>query len=202
MRIALLAVLLACTACLSPKESASRTLPTGVPTGVCAASRNAPPANSGEQRLEADLDGDGRVDELVSFRLGTLRVVQAWLADGRTAAPDALFAGTMLKAHDVDGDKRAEVFVVHRAGKGRVLRVVGCELRVMVAANGEAWEYAVGRTATLLCRPNGLVEEVAVKGGHTNRRAWVVQDGKAMPKPPMGRGPLGSFAGKIACGRA
>ena len=99
------------------------------PTGPCAAEREQPPEGSQEQRAQGDLDGDGRTDEVVSWVRDGERVVQAWLATGENAAPEALFAGDLAESKDVDGDGRAEVFAAREPGGPEVaFSLEGCTL--------------------------------------------------------------------------
>lgn len=124
--LALLAVLGAgaCTSEPPPPPGAAT-----VPTGPCAAERSTPPDGSQEQRLQGDLDGDGVTDEVVSWVRDGERVVQAWLATGENADPEALFDGDLLEAADADGDGRAEVRAELEPGGDPVLLVLdGCRL--------------------------------------------------------------------------
>jgi hypothetical protein len=124
--LALLAVLgaAACTAEPPPPPPGA-----AVPTGPCAAGRSTPPDGSQEQRLQGDLDGDGVTDEVVSWVRDGERVVQAWLATGENAEPEALFDGDLLEAADRDGDGRAEVLAEQEPGGNSVLLVLdGCRL--------------------------------------------------------------------------
>jgi hypothetical protein len=101
-----------------------------VPTGPCAAEREQPPEGSQEQREQGDLDGDGRADEVVSWVRDGERVVQAWLATGENAEPEALFEGELLETKDVDGDGRAEVFAAREpGGTGVAFELDGCTLK-------------------------------------------------------------------------
>ena len=98
-------------------------------SGPCAAEREQPPEGSQEQRQQGDLDGDGRTDEVVSWVRDDERVVQAWLATGENAAPEALFAGDLLGTEDVDGDGRAEVRAAREPGGDESLFTLeGCTL--------------------------------------------------------------------------
>ena len=100
------------------------------PTGPCAAEREQPPDGSQEQRLQGDLDGDGRADEVVSWVRDGERVVQAWLATGENADPQALFAGSLLEMKDTDGDGRAEVLAeVEPGGPAATFTLDGCALQ-------------------------------------------------------------------------
>lgn len=170
-----------------------------VPTGPCAAEREQPPDGSKEQRVQADLDGDGRTDEVVSWVRGSERVVQAWLATGENAVPEPLFDGELLAAADVDGDGRGEVFAATGAGSGRAFVLDGCRLvPVTLGPGNQVWEYAVGPGAELLCRPGGVVEEAVTRGTGTVRRAWTLAAGSATGTDPAGSGPLASPG--IRCG--
>jgi hypothetical protein len=123
--LALLTVLAvgACTSEPPPPPGAA------VPTGPCAAERSTPPDGSQEQRLQGDLDGDGTTDEVVSWVRDGERVVQAWLATGENAEPEALFEGDLLEAVDVDADGRAEVLAAATPGGPSVTLVLdGCRL--------------------------------------------------------------------------
>lgn len=127
----------------------------------CAAARTQPPDGSGEQRLQADLDGDRRSDEVVSFLRDGRRVVQAWLADGRNAAPEAVFAGDLLATGDVDGDGRAELFAATGPATGGLFRLDGCRL-VTATLAGQPWSYPVGPAAAVACTGGGGLEVLTV----------------------------------------
>jgi hypothetical protein len=171
--------------------------PVAGPSGPCAAARELPPDGSQEQRLQGDLDGDGRADEVVSWVQDGERVVQAWLATGENAAPEALFDGELLAAPDLDGDGRAEV-LVGSGEDGAGLALDGCRLApVTVAGTDRAWTFAVGPDAALVCRPQGLVEEAVTNGPETVRRAWTLSDGSVTVADPVGSGPVTSAG--IAC---
>lgn len=116
-----LVLVTACTAEAPPSAAPA------APTGPCAAEREQPPEGSQEQRQQGDLDGDGRADEVVSWVRDGERVVQAWLATGENAAPEALFAGDLLSTEDVGG--RAQVRAELQPG-GEQARFVleGCRL--------------------------------------------------------------------------
>lgn len=170
-----------------------------VPTGPCAAAREQPADGSQERRAQADLDGDGRTDEVVSWVRGSERVTQAWLATGENALPEALFEGEVLATADVDGDRRAEVFAATGDGTGRAFVLDGCRLvPVTLARNARIWDYAVGPGAQLLCRPGGVVEEAVTQGPETVRRAWTLAAGKVTGADPVGTGPVASPG--IRCG--
>ena len=169
------------------------------PTGPCAAERSQPPDGSEEQRLQADLDADGRDDEVVSWMRDGERVVQAWLATGENAVPEALFSGDLLATADLDGDRRAEVLAATGASTGGAFALDGCRLvRLALAANDRPWEFAVGSGAALTCRPRGIVEEAVTTGPETVRRAWTVSGGEVTGADPAGTGPVASPG--IACG--
>ena len=126
------------------------------PSGPCAKTRDQPPDGSQEQRLQGDLDGDGRPDEVVSWLRDGERVVQAWLANGENAEPEALFDGDLLAAADADGDRRAEVFAATAAGTGGAYVLEGCGL-VPVTLEGQPWTYALGGSV-LVCRGGGVLD--------------------------------------------
>lgn len=169
------------------------------PTGPCAAERSMPPEDSKEQRLQADLDADGRTDEVVSWVRDGERVVQAWLATGENAVPEALFSGDLLATADLDGDRRAEVLASTGATTGGAFALDGCRLvRLALAVNDRPWEFTVGSGAALTCRPGGLVEEAVTTGPETVRRAWTVSGGSVTGANPTGTGPVASPG--IACG--
>lgn len=169
------------------------------PTGPCAAERVQPPDGSQEQRLQGDLDGDGRIDEVVSWERDGERVAQAWLATGENAAPEALFAGELLAVADLDGDRREEVLASTSATTGGAFALDGCRLvRLALAANDRPWDFAVGGSAALTCRPGGLVEEAVTTGAETVRRAWTVSEDEVTGADPVGSGPVTSPG--IACG--
>lgn len=134
MRSALvLAAVLALAGCTAdaPPPSAGAT-----PADPCAATRDQPPEGSQEQRLQGDLDADGRTDEVVSWLRDGERVVQAWLATGKNAEPQPLFRGDLLQARDLDGDGAAEVLVARVRGVPQVvLGLEGCRLTVRPAAS-------------------------------------------------------------------
>jgi len=164
----------------------------------CAATRDQPPPDSGEQRKQADLDGDGSIDEVVSWVRDGQRVAQAWLATGRNAVPEPLFSGSLLAAPDIDRDGRAEVLAATGPTTGAAFVLDGCRLvPVRVVNREQAWEYAIGPGALLLCRPRGLVEEAVNKGAETARRAWTLSEGEVTAANPVGSGPV--TAGGIRC---
>lgn len=168
------------------------------PTGPCAAERSMPPDGSKEQRVQADLDGDGRSDEVVSWIRDGERVAQAWLATGQNAVPEALFDGELLTAADLDGDRRDEVLASTGAGTAGAFALDGCRLvRLVLAPNDRPWEFAVGSGAALVCRPGGVVEEAVTSGAETVRRAWTVSGGTLTGADPTGSGPVASPG--IAC---
>ena len=189
MRTAPVALLLAALAAGCTAEAEPSSIST--PTGPCAAARVQPPEGSDEQRVQGDLDGDGRSDEVVSWVDAGRRVAQAWLATGENAAPEALFDGALLTAVDVDGDRRAEVFASSGPATGRAYVLDGCRLvPVGVGGTERVWEYAVGPGAALLCRPRGLVEEAVTQGPETVRRAWRLAAGSVTGADPVGTGPV------------
>ena len=168
------------------------------PSGPCAKTREQPPEDSQEQRLQGDLDGDGRTDEVVSWLRDGQRVAQAWLATGETAEPEALFGGELLDTADVDGDGRAEVFASAGATTGVALVLDGCRLTTVgIGGTERDWEFAVGPGAALLCRPQGVVEEAVTQGPETVRRAWTLAAGEVVGADPVGSGPV--TAPGIAC---
>ena len=128
-RTAVTVLLLGSLAVAGCTAEAPPATPEAGPTGPCAAERVQPPEGAQEQRLQADLDGDGRTDEVVSWLRDSDRVVQAWLATGQNAVPEALFDGDLLETRDVDGDGRPEVVAAQEPGGGEVvLRLDGCRL--------------------------------------------------------------------------
>ena len=173
--LALLAVLTAgCTAEAPPSPDAG-------PTGPCAAERVQPPDGSQEQRLQGDLDGDGRTDEVVSWLRDGERVVQAWLATGENAEPEALFEGDLLDTGDVDGDGRDEVFAATGGDAALLLALDGCTLQP-VSQNGQPFAFPFSQ-GPVLCRGGGVVEQLrrptaqeAAQGTLVARR-FVVRDG-------------------------
>jgi hypothetical protein len=169
-----------------------------VPAGPCAQTREAPPEGSQEQRLQADLDGDGRKDEVVSWVREGQRVAQAWLATGENALPEPLFAGSLLAVSDADGNGRAEVFASTSPTTGAAFVLVGCRLSpVTLSGTERPWEYAVGTGAALVCRPAGVVEEAVTKGPETVRRAWTLLGVEVTGTDPVGTGPV--TKGGISC---
>ncbi len=146
--VALLAALLTLSACTSTPAGSAQGSPS--PADPCAAARNQPPDGSQEERLQADLDGDGRSDEVVSWLVDGARVTQAWLADGQNFAPEPVFAGLPILAADVDGDGRAEVFAGTGTGAGGLFRLDGCRLLPVTLA-GSPWSYPVGAGSALVC---------------------------------------------------
>lgn len=169
------------------------------PTGPCAAERSQPPDGSQELRLQGDLDGDGRTDEVVSWLRDGKRVAQAWLATGENAVPEALFSGELLSTADLDGDRREEVLAGTGPGVGGAFALDGCRLvRLALAPNDRPWEFATGPGAALVCRPGGVVEEAVTEGPETVRRAWTVSGGTVTGTDPVGTGAVASPG--IACG--
>ena len=176
---------LAASACTAEPEPSS--IPT--PVGPCAKTREQPPDGSQELREQADLDGDGRADEVVSWLRDGQRVVQAWLATGENAEPQALFGRELLQTSDVDEDGKSEVFALDTPTTGKAFVLDGCSLAaVKVAGSEEDWEYAFGPSAALLCRPRGLIEEAVTTNGQTTRRAWTLSAGVVTPANPVGAG--------------
>lgn len=196
MRSALvLAAVLALAGCTAEAPPGASDL---VPSGPCAKTREQPPEGSQEQRLQGDLDGDGRADEVVSWLRDGERVAQAWLATGQNAEPEALFSGKLLDAVDVDGDGRAEVFASTGAATGTAFVLDECRLKpIGIAGTERQWEYAVGPGAALLCRPRGLVEEAVTEGPETVRRAWTLTAGEVTGANAVGSGPVTDVG--IAC---
>jgi len=141
-----------CTAQEPPRSSIE------TPSGPCAKTREQPPEGSQEQRLQADLDGDGRTDEVVSWLREGERVVQAWLATGENAEPQQLFEGMLLDAGDVDGDGRDEAFVERDASSLTLLVLDGCSLAQ--ATLGELPFEVLRADGPLLCRGAGVVEQL------------------------------------------
>ena len=187
-------ILLALVAC-SPDPVAG---PRPDPTGPCAAERSQPPDGSQEQRLQGDLDGDGRTDEVVSWIRDGERVAQAWLATGENAVPEALFSGELLAVADLDEDGRDEVLAATSATTGGAFALDGCRLtRLALAVNDRPWEFATGPGAGLTCRPRGVVEEAVTEGPETVRRAWTVAGTDVTGADPVGTGPVASPG--IAC---
>lgn len=168
------------------------------PTGPCAAERSQPPDGSQEQRLQGDLDGDGRTDEVVSWIRDGARVAQAWLATGENAAPEALFSGELLSVADLDGDRREEVLAGTGPSTGGAFALDGCRLvRLALAVNDRPWEFTTGPGAALTCRPQGVVEEAVTRGPETVRRAWSISGTEVAGADPAGSGPVASPG--IAC---
>ena len=180
--LVLLVLLSGCTSEEPPAQA-------GAPTGPCAAARELPPDGSQEQRLQADLDGDARADEVVSWVQDGERVVQAWLATGENAVPEALFDGDLLAAPDVDGDGRAEVLAqAGEEGAGFVLD--GCRLvPIGIAGTERSWTFGPGPDAPLLCHPGAVVQEARETGPDTVRRAWRISAGTATEVAAPGPGP-------------
>lgn len=191
---AALVLLVLLPACTSEQPPAQVT----APTGPCAAARELPPGGSQEQRLQADLDGDARTDEVVSWVQDGERVVQAWLATGENAVPEALFDGDLLAAPDLDGDGRAEV-LAQAGDEGAGFVLDGCRLvPIGIGGTERAWTFAHGPGAALTCRPRAVVEEAVTTGPETVRRAWRVSTGTVTGADPVGSGPVTSPG--IACG--
>ena len=189
MRIALLlAAVLGLAGCTTDTPPGSA-FP--VPSGPCAKTREQPPEGSQELRVQGDLDGDGRADEVVSWQRDGQRVVQAWLATGENAEPEALFGGELLTTADADGDGRDEVFAATGAATGAAFVLDGCRLApIGIGGTERTWEYARGPGAALLCRPGGLLEEAVTSGPETVRRAWTLADGEVTGADPVGSGPV------------
>lgn len=154
------APVLALLAALGSSACTAERVPTGIPTptGPCAAARELPPDGSQEQRLQGDLDGDGRTDEVVSWLRDGERVVQAWLATGENAEPEALFSGDLLEVADVDGDQRAEVFAKSRPDGGMAFALDGCTLEA-VTLEDKPWSYSLA-DGPLFCRGGGVLEQL------------------------------------------
>jgi hypothetical protein len=189
MRSALVLLAVVAVVGCTAQEPQRSSIPT--PSGPCAKTREQPPDGSQELRLQGDLDGDGRTDEVVSWVRDGQRVVQAWLANGENAEPAPLFEGRLLAAADVDGDRRAEVFAQTGATTGAAYVLDGCRLtEVGIAGTGRTWEYAVGTGAAVVCRPGGLVEEAVTTGPETVRRAWRLAGGQVTGVDPTGSGPV------------
>lgn len=171
--------------------------PTAAAPGPCEAAREQPPAGSQEQREQADLDGDGTSDEVVSWVVDGRRVVQAWLATGENAAPEPLFAGELLAAGDADADGRAEVFaatsVPVQGGAtsltGAAYVLDGCRLVPVTGPEGPlTYTWSVGAdpraaAATLACLPGGVLEQAVSRPGpqpgtrRVQTRRWTLSRG-------------------------
>jgi hypothetical protein len=166
---------------------------TATPSGPCAKTREQPPEGSQEQRLQGDLDGDGRTDEVVSWLRDGERVAQAWLATGENAEPEPLFAGDLLAAADADDDGRAEVFAATAATTGGAYVLVGCRLEP-VTLEGQPWTYPLA-DRVLVCRGGGVLD--LLPGGERFRLSGgtVTAAGAA---PALGAGQRA--AGPVACG--
>ena len=197
MRSALvLAAVLGLAGCTAQAPPAS-SIPT--PAGPCAQTREQPPEGSQEQRVQGDLDGDGRADEVVSWLRDGQRVVQAWLATGENATPEPLFAGELLTTSDVDGNGRDEVFATTGATTGAGYVLEGCRLApIRFAGTTRDWSYAVGPGAALVCRPRAVVEEAVTQGPETVRRAWRLVGAEMTGADPVGTGPVATPG--IRCG--
>ena len=182
----LVALMVLAVGCSSDEEPSAPEPRAG---GACSAERQQPQDVAQVQRQEADLDGDGRSDALVSWTASGKRVVQVQLADGRTAAPEPAFSGDVLATPDLDGDGRAEVLAGTSEGKGGGFRLDGCRL-VPIRFSGieRAWEFAVGPGARLTCRPDEVVEEAVTEGPETIRRAWRYTDPDVVGADPTGSG--------------
>ncbi|HEY9557405.1 MAG TPA: VCBS repeat-containing protein [Acidimicrobiales bacterium] len=104
------------------------------------------------QETAADVDGDGRDDQLVSYRTGG----DAWrleveLARGGGAALDlASFGGAVgvMGGSDLDGDGAAEIWARTGAGASTTIvspfSVEGCDLAQVTFSTGEPAELPVG----------------------------------------------------------
>lgn len=193
-----------CTAQEPPGSS------TATPSGPCAKTREQPPEGSQEQRLQGDLDGDGRTDEVVSWLRDGRRVVQAWLATGENAEPEALFAGELLDTGDVDGDGRDEVFAAPSEATVSVFVLDGCALE-QATTGGSPWETTRAE-GPLLCRGSGLVEQLrrprgpqeAAQGTLVSRRfrlaAGVVTDlGQTVTRTDVRRDDLETADAPVSC---
>lgn len=165
-RVRTLPVLLALvvlTGCTSSSE----------PAGPCAAERAEPPADADVQREAADLDGDGRDDDVLTFLQDGRRLTQVRLADGRAATPEPVFEGDLLAAADADDDGRAEVYgATSRAVQGASTTLTGsafvldgCRLVAVTAPDGPlSYVWSVGvdakdAAAALVCLPGGVLEQ-------------------------------------------
>ncbi len=128
------------------------------PAGPCAKTREQPPDGSQEQRLQGDLDGDGRTDEVVSWVRDGSRVVQAWLATGENAAPQQLVPDRLLATGDVDGDGRDEVFGQLSSTTGSMFVLDGCTL-TRTTQDGQPWAFPIAQ-GPLLCRGQGVLDQL------------------------------------------
>ena len=213
----LLLPLAACTTDEQPDSIAT-------PSGPCAAERVQPPDDGSEQRLQADLDGDGSSDEVVSWVRDGERVVQAWLANGENAKPEALFPGDLLTTADVDGDRRAEVFAgVAATAKeplGGVFVLDGCRLARVEDPRGPLeLVYGTGTdrlqaAATVRCPGQGVLEQVTSTEAPSpgfrlvETTRWVLADGRAeaptttSTRVPTAQDPAQGTKGRVACGTA
>lgn len=193
-----------------------------VPTGPCAAERVQPPEGSQEQRAQADLDGDGRTDEVVSWLVGGERVVQAWLADGRNAEPERLFSD-LLAAGPAGGAPVVLGAVPQTAGtktedlRAGVFVLDGCRLTRVEGPDGPLeLVYGTGSdrlqaTATVRCTARG-VEELLSRPAPQPRTRIVqttlhpLQDGRAgapvvtEARVPQAQDPVEAVKGTAVCG--
>lgn len=217
-RLPLLLLPLVLTACTSSDG------PQAAP-GPCGAATVQPPADALEQTEQADLDGDGEADRVVSYVAQGQRVAQVQLADGRAADPEPLFAGDLLAAADADGDGKAEVFastsrVVQGAATtltGTAFVLDGCRLVPVTGPAGPleyTWSVGVDAkdaAATLVCRPGGVLEQVVSRPGRApgtrnlQTRRWTLQGG-AVGEPvaagstvPAAQDPALATDSSVAC---
>ena len=157
------------------------------PSGPCAAEREQPSDAVTEQ---GDLDGDGEVDDVVTWLRDGQRVVQVRLASGERGQPEPFDAELMMTA-DLDGDQRDEVVAATGASTAGAWVLDGCRLaRVRLAIAPRDWVFASGRGAARQCRPAGAAVEVVTTGPETIRRAWRLMDGAAHGADPTGSGPV------------
>lgn len=114
-------------------------------------------------RISADLDGDHRADQVLSYRLptGDVDVYQVALGDGRFTDPQSVGdiftdgdSGELLGAHDFDGDGRQEVLLRssgNTADLGGIAHLQGCRL-VAITDGPVSFEYLYG--AHSMCCPD------------------------------------------------
>lgn len=121
------------------------------------------------QEIEADVDGNGRADRVRTFRSSPSppqgvspleSLLQVTFDDGRNSQAASLTSPDILGAVDLDGDKRAELFVANVGNTGRggsIWRLDGCALDVVRTELGEPFVYVfwgTGRGCAPTCYPS------------------------------------------------
>ena len=165
------------------------TSPETEPGTACADNGPIPPAGATDvTEVAADVDGDGRDDRVVSYRVGGTGRVGVELASGGTAAVDASDAAQLdgpaplrvLGGADLDGDGET-VLVTTSAGASVVVvglfQFVECSLSRVTSPSGQTVALPVGGAIThgdgIACENGALVTRSALS---SDGEAFVTKD--------------------------